>query len=296
MDFEISPRYYGNKSSKKEEKMFRCKECKKTFNRKHNLTKHERCHTGEKPYHCKHCDSKFRDSSNLTKHIKRLHSSGNKGSNSASSSGSYSGKGDYRCELCERCFVTGELLHQHTQRYVGKKVFECRTCGKRFHLRTSLTRHEDTHNERRRYSCDACDKTFSQKMLLERHRQYHIPIDHDVHVTIDEDNYDNEYNDDDDGDDNDDDQDDESQNGGNLEYIQTDSPVKYENYDSSYSHRIGKGIQVHVCNICGKVFTYRSLWTRHLKSHNSEKQFKCQTCEKVFPRQYYLTQHMKTCY
>ena len=26
------------------------------------------------------------------------------------------GKSDYRCELCERCFTTGELLHQHTQR------------------------------------------------------------------------------------------------------------------------------------------------------------------------------------
>ena len=44
----------------------------------------------------------------------------------------------------------------------------------------------------------------------------------------------------------------------------------------------GKGITVHECTICEKVFTYRSLWTRHLKSHSTDNSFKCHVCQKVW--------------
>ena len=32
--YEISPRYYGHKTHRREEKIFKCKECKRTFNRR----------------------------------------------------------------------------------------------------------------------------------------------------------------------------------------------------------------------------------------------------------------------
>eukprot|EP00116_Pleurobrachia_bachei_P013837 sb/3474099/ len=73
--------------------------------------------------------------------------------------------------------------------------------------------------------------------------------------------------------------------------------TKFEGSDAegNQRERIGKGITVHECTICNKVFTYRSLFTRHLKSHSTDNSFKCHTCGTVFKRQYYLAKHRKVC-
>ena len=45
--------------------------------------------------------------------------------------------------------------------------------------------------------------------------------------------------------------------------------------------RPGKGITVHECTMCDKVFTLRSLFTRHLKAHSSDNSFRCHLCHQV---------------
>lgn len=278
--YEISPRYYGSKSSRKEEKIFRCKVCKRTFNRRHNLTKHERVHSGDKPYSCKECSKRFADSSNLTKHIQRVHQV----KNGLYSAGLES-KESHQCEVCVRCFPTAHDLFKHEMKYATSKVWTCIVCDKSFHLRNSYARHTDTHNEKRRYHCDMCERTFSQKFLLEKHRQYHATYQHDIGLQLDE-----EYNEDYNEDEEHDDEDDDNYN------INNDNTNKYESdIDGNQRERIGKGITVHECTICDKVFTYRSLWTRHLKSHSQDNSFKCDLCQQVFKRQYYLSKHKRVC-
>ncbi|XP_064091902.1 protein tramtrack, beta isoform-like isoform X8 [Macrobrachium nipponense] len=51
-----------------------CNHCDYSTQRKHDLKKHFRTHTGEKPYHCLQCSYQTGDSSNLYAHIKNIHS------------------------------------------------------------------------------------------------------------------------------------------------------------------------------------------------------------------------------
>lgn len=282
--YEISPRYYGHKTHRREEKIFKCKECKRTFNRRHNLTKHERVHSGDKPYVCKDCGRRFADSSNLTKHINRIH-------NNIKRHAIFSGKVvtedkvQNSCEICQRSFNSTNDLFQHELKYANSKLYTCNVCNKIFHLRNSYVRHLDTHNDKRRYHCDICERTFSQKFLLEKHRQCHAPSEHDMALQLDED-YNDDYNDDDDHDEDED----------ILDINNGDSAAKYESdVEGNQRERIGKGITLHECSICNKVFTYRSLFTRHLKSHSTDNSFKCHLCHQVFKRQYYLVKHRKIC-
>eukprot|EP00116_Pleurobrachia_bachei_P009348 sb/3469610/ len=71
--------------------------------------------------------------------------------------------------------------------------------------------------------------------------------------------------------------------------------AKFEGSDAegNQRERIGKGITVHECTICNKVFTYRSLFTRHLKSHSTDNSFKCHTCGTKTPK---VTIYYKTPY
>lgn len=58
---------------------------------------------------------------------------------------------------------------------------------------------------------------------------------------------------------------------------------------------IQKGEAFYACSVCDKLFTYRSLWSRHEKEHHTSKSFDCSVCGTKFTRQYYLARHRKMC-
>ncbi|XP_046751106.1 zinc finger protein 267-like [Diprion similis] len=48
------------------------------------------------------------------------------------------------------------------------------------------------------------------------------------------------------------------------------------------------------CQICKKPFQYKSLLTRHVKTHNASNRHKCDTCGKKFKLKQYLQQHLRS--
>ena len=54
--------------------------------------------------------------------------------------------------------------------------------------------------------------------------------------------------------------------------------------------------EAHICNLCGKIFSYKANLARHLKSHNKQEIEKvaCDQCSKICSNKYRLNVHMKT--
>ena len=50
--------------------------------------------------------------------------------------------------------------------------------------------------------------------------------------------------------------------------------------------------KVHVCDVCKKVFTYKSKLKIHKLIHSGTKDFQCDTCRKKFARKSDLIRHM----
>ncbi|RVE56254.1 hypothetical protein OJAV_G00219270 [Oryzias javanicus] len=52
--------------------------------------------------------------------------------------------------------------------------------------------------------------------------------------------------------------------------------------------------QPHVCEECGKIFGYKSLFRIHMRTHTGEKPHSCKECDKSFNCKSYLKRHMTT--
>ena len=65
--------------------------------------------------------------------------------------------------------------------------------------------------------------------------------------------------------------------------------IKKENQVLKQFSELIKGF---ICDVCGKLFAYKSLFNRHMLIHSREKTFSCKLCEKAFTLKITLNTHM----
>ncbi|XP_063703809.1 zinc finger protein 235-like [Culicoides brevitarsis] len=100
------------------ERLYKCRFCERTFNKKLGFVEHERNHTGEKPYKCEHCGKAFARSSTFQDH-KREHT-GQRFVCSVCSK-EYKDRGNYRHHMKQHESQMGvKLTFNHEERRLMK--------------------------------------------------------------------------------------------------------------------------------------------------------------------------------
>ena len=148
-----------------DDKKPRCKVCNKMFSHPFSLRYHMRIHNNSKPCVCKICNQAFRQTGHLKRHL-ATHSDTPKEKRVR----------QYKCDLCQRQFVTIQDLKQHKLVHNGEKKFSCSVCSKSFLFKRTLEHHMNTHTGTKPYPCNKCDKSFAQPGSLHKHKQTHIEL------------------------------------------------------------------------------------------------------------------------
>jgi uncharacterized Zn-finger protein len=139
------------------ERPFECTLCQKRFAVRSVLKQHMRTHTGEKPYACSVCGLTFKQTSGLMTHM-MLHT----------------GK-PYKCDLCEKSYVSNHKLVQHSRTHAGTKAYTCNTCKASFFTSSALKQHERIlHSGKKNHTCEVCGHSFKLEVSLKVHLDNHI--------------------------------------------------------------------------------------------------------------------------
>ncbi|XP_022200771.2 LOW QUALITY PROTEIN: uncharacterized protein LOC111057634 [Nilaparvata lugens] len=118
---------------RKEEKLYRCEDCDKFFNKVCYLTQHNKSfHAGNKPYKCERCGKRFVAETERQVHLSK-----------------HAGDKPYKCEMCPKQFNHKTDLRRHMCLHTGDKPFTCEQCGKGFIRKDHMLKHCETHKRRR---------------------------------------------------------------------------------------------------------------------------------------------------
>ncbi|OXA47441.1 Zinc finger protein 26 [Folsomia candida] len=177
----------------KQEKVWKCSTCSKTFPTKQRLTNHIVTHDPEAKVKCQICGKFFKNPQTLSSHMSRLHSNRKRPS----------------CTLCHRVFCSPSYLwkhidavHRRTERprftcefpgcgktYLNKEDasqhiksehtenptrFPCTLCGREFKIRRYLQAHISTHTTEKAHICSTCGRRFAQRSAMNAHEVTHL--------------------------------------------------------------------------------------------------------------------------
>ncbi|KAJ8881584.1 hypothetical protein PR048_018068 [Dryococelus australis] len=297
-----------------------CTICEKRFSSKGCLVRHIRLHTRQMPYSCAKCSTSFANKSAYLQHRQTscsieeppplppeaAQTSPDKQENKLSC---YicqemfpsvnqliqhrKGHVNYSCPKCKKHFTGGKALSNHLRVHkLGaimahkmvhakappavlpvpaiQKTSSCSVCNKVFPSVGLMHRHMVKHTKLKQFTCNICHTSMGYATSLRKHMKsmHNINIDHS---SIKPDNI-----------------------PSNDVPSQQDPPplvIKSEALEVPAETADGQ----HVCNICNKVFSQKSLLVNHVKViHMGMKAYKCTTCGKMFTSKPHLVRHMKT--
>ena len=81
--------------------------------------------------------------------------------------------GNFRCELCNRCFTSLKYLGNHLSKaHCENQSFNCPTCNIKFKSAKTLKQHVSKLHNRPLYKCSFCEKTFKTEDHLMKHHSF----------------------------------------------------------------------------------------------------------------------------
>uniref|UniRef100_A0A182J1J3 C2H2-type domain-containing protein n=1 Tax=Anopheles atroparvus TaxID=41427 RepID=A0A182J1J3_ANOAO len=153
----------NQEESSKLSRPYLCEKCGKTYTQSSHLFQHLRFHNGVRPFACpnKPCERSFTIRQDLDDHIRKCHT----------------GERPFKCEVCDKRFLTGSVYYQHRLIHRGERRYACPHCDKCFYRADALKNHQRIHTGEKPFACDVCKRKFRQRGDREKHvRVKHMKI------------------------------------------------------------------------------------------------------------------------
>ncbi|XP_055693784.1 zinc finger protein 431-like [Lutzomyia longipalpis] len=187
------------------------------------------------------------------------------------------------CMLCDKSYVSKNLLEEHMNMHTGDRPYSCTKCTKTFASKYTLAAHLKIHSTRPRpYNCSVCNKKFLTGQNLSHHEKTHLGVkeyvcevcnkafgsSHNlrVHKIV---------------------------HSGNKPFLCRTCGKSFARRAEVRDHeRIHTGEKPFKCDICAMSFAQRSNLQSHKRAtHLNEKRYRCEVCEKTFKRRRLLDYH-----
>ncbi|XP_026317407.1 zinc finger protein OZF-like isoform X1 [Hyposmocoma kahamanoa] len=160
------------------------------------------------------------------------------------------------CPVCRKTLATPSGLQRHLANH-SRESFACRVCYRQFFKQESLDKHFKVHEKPSSYACDQCAKTFKSKSNLHQHQKLHLKV--------------------------------------LPYYCKTCEKSFVVNCHYKRHLEAGKCVKPSslICLLCNKNFSRDLLLKTHLKSHELDRPFRCDTCDMTFKYKSTLVRHMQ---
>uniref|UniRef100_A0A182R0W7 Protein krueppel n=1 Tax=Anopheles farauti TaxID=69004 RepID=A0A182R0W7_9DIPT len=253
----------------KEENVYPCKECTRTFPLKQLLDIHQLIHRRERNHPCDQCDKRFLSKYDLAKHYV-----------------THTGDRPYVCVICRASFSRSTLLTRHQAKHKDELRYVCSVCDRQFLSQDELTKHMEIHDKNRPFKCSYCPKSFAYKQGMERHEVVHqdkLPFQCEYceesfltsgkllrHLT---------------------------KHAGDRPY-----PCRQCNKSFLLSHHLSRHVRSHSgtstqhqyqCNACGAIFEQMESYVKHSQEH-AKHNGQCPLCNEHVGDTQTIAEHMKT--
>ncbi|XP_072012195.1 uncharacterized protein [Engystomops pustulosus] len=138
----------------------------------------------------------------------------------------------YKCHVCDKCFMTLEILNVHKTTHSGVGPYQCNECGKNFRGKWNLKVHQIIHTGETPYRCATCGKAFNQYSSYKTHQRIHT---------------------------------------GEKPYTCCYCDKSFNNSSNLVRHyRTHTGEKPYICTECGKSFSHKKSLLHHKRIHTGE--------------------------
>lgn len=250
------------------ERDLECDYCPETFSNRDILEEHLKVHDYRILHYCDDCEEEFATNKAKRNHnvicVRKLickycdlllDSRGKKRQHEQKHIDALYGQ---LCEVCGERFKHQGTLDQHlkTQHTILEKIYQCPKCPKKFAFKQKLSFHlKSVHTTLRAYLCEDCGADFKNPASLRHHRiRKHQPIGNKRECPV------------------------------CRKLVPFYSLSKHMHTHKAYS------IQ---CPHCDKMFKNSSTLKQHVRIHEDQRQYRCDTCGVGFNRRDGLRLHMK---
>jgi len=149
------------KKLERQERIFDCNDCERTFTDRKELFEHRKTHVHKQTkFDCDKCTKSFTKKVTLQIHLAADHASPD---------------GLFDCPICFKCHKNKDCLRRHLYRHSNDSGFLCSLCGAIKLNKSDLDLHMMVHFDIRPFACDqpGCTKTFRNALKLKIHLRVH---------------------------------------------------------------------------------------------------------------------------